>query len=88
MSEVYSLEERVIIFSSAALLSLIISFTYLFRRITCKKIKWYIFLICFLYSSAFIFLNILAMFDLMFNDRKGFENVKNLYLNFMKFLII
>ena len=82
MSEVYSLEERVIIFSSAALLSLIISFTYLFRRITCKKIKWYIFLICFLYSSAFIYLNILAMFDLIFNDRKGFEKCRKFISKF------
>ena len=82
MSEIYSLEERLIIFLSAAALSIIISFTYLFRRITCKKIKCYIFLICFIYTSSFIFLNIIAMFDLMFNDRKGFEKSRKFISKF------
>ena len=88
MSEIYSLEERLIIFISGALVSLIVSFTYLFRRITCKKINCIIFLICFLYSASFIFLNILAMFDLIFNDREGFEKCRKFISNFMNILII
>ena len=83
MSEIYSLTERLIIILSAAFLSIIISFTYLFRRVTCKRIKCYIFLICFIYSASFIFLNIIAMFDLMFN-----KNLENSYSNFMNILTI
>ena len=85
MSEIYSLTERLIIILSAAFLSIIISFTYLFRRVTCKRIKCYIFLICFIYSASFIFLNIIAMFDLMFNDQKGFEKFRKFILKFYEY---
>ena len=73
MSEFYSNGERVLIFGIIIAVSFIITLIYLCCRIDRKNISWFIFIICWLSSSLFIFLNIIAMFDIVFNNHQGFE---------------
>ena len=73
MSEFYSNGERALIFGIIIAFSFIITLIYLCCRIDRKNISWFIFIICWLSSSLFIFLNIIAMFDTVFNNHKGFE---------------
>ena len=79
MSEVYSSTERAFIFIGLYFGALIASFVYLYCRIDFKQTSKVVFMICVLYSSVFIYLNIIAMLDYCFNGVKGFEK-------FMKFI--
>ena len=72
-SEIYSSGERAMVFSILAVASLVISLVYLCCRINFKKSSKVIFIICVIYAVAFIFLNVLAMFDLVFNNVDGFS---------------
>jgi hypothetical protein len=82
MSEIYSLKERIIIFLVISLASLIISGFYLYFHIDCNKASKIIFIMTLIYVSLFVFLNIIAMFDLFFGNVKGFEKFANFLSKF------
>ena len=71
--EIYSLGERILIFLVLFVGSLIISLIYLFCRVDFKQTYCFWFIICVIYASCFVFLNVIAMFDLVFNNIEGFE---------------
>ena len=76
MSEIYSKGERAVIFLTISIISMVSSLIYLCCRVDLKdrkKTSWYIFLLCLIYSFFFVFINIIAMFDLCFNNVEGFE---------------
>ena len=75
MSQVYSLVERIIIIALISAGSIIIPFVFLCRHVDIKKTSKIIFLICLIYSSFFVFLNVIAVFDLVFVSQKGFEKL-------------
>ena len=72
-SEVYSSGERAAIFSILFAASLVISILYLCCRVNFKQNSKVIFIICIIYATAFVYLNLLAMFDLVFNNVNGFS---------------
>ena len=74
MAEIYSIGERILIYAIIAAFALAGPLIYLCCRINRSKVSWYIFVICLIYSALFVFLNIIAMFDLCFSNQKGFEN--------------
>ena len=82
MSEIYSLGERILIYSIISLVAIISSLVYLYLRVDRHRTSWYIFLLCLIYSSIFVFLNIIAMFDLLFNNVEGFEKFSKVILIF------
>ena len=82
MSEIYSSGERILIFSLISLFSIVIPLVYLCLHIKCEKKIVLIFLLCLLYSSLFVFLNIIAMFDLIFSQQKGFEKFSKVILKY------
>jgi len=53
--------------------SLVICIVYLFWRIDVKKFTFTIFLLCLIYSSLFVMLNAMTMFDILFNKEAGME---------------
>jgi len=71
--EIYSSGERAAIFSILFAASLVISILYLCCRINFKQNSKVIFIICIIYATAFVYLNLLAMFDLVFNNVDGFS---------------
>ena len=73
MSEIYSSRERAIIFLVTAAVSLVASCIYLFCRIDYKRTSLLVFIVCLIYSSLFVNLNLLAMFDSCFGNAAGFE---------------
>ena len=73
-AEIYSVGERALVFVIIAITSIVVSLTYLICRVDRRKVSWYIFIICLVHSSLFIFLNIISMFDLVFSNEKGFTN--------------
>ena len=86
MSEIYSTGERVAVFLVIFLVSFVGSMIYLCFRIDQKKTSTGIFILSLIYATCFIFLNIIAMFDLVFNNVQGFEKftkfIKNYYFVF------
>ena len=82
MSDIYSVGERVVIYIVIAITALVLSLVYLFCRINRKKVSCFIFVLCFLYFALFIFLNFISMFDLVFNNQKGFENFSKVISKF------
>jgi hypothetical protein len=74
MAEIYSIGERILIYAIIAAFAIAGPLIYLCCRINRNKVSWYIFVICLIYSALFVFLNIIAMFDLCFSNQKGFEN--------------
>lgn len=82
MSDVYSVGERVVIYIVIAIVAIVLSLVYLFCRVNRKKISWFIFALCSLYFALFIFLNFISMFDLVFNNQKGFENFSKVISKF------
>ena len=82
MSDVYSVGERVVIYIVIAITALVLSLVYLFCRVNRKKISLFIFALCSLYFALFIFLNFISMFDLVFNNQKGFENFSKVISKF------
>ena len=71
--EVYSTGERWTLFIVIYVVSLIICIVYLFLRTDPKQFSWPIFVLCLLYSSFFVTLNVMAMFDLLFSNQEGME---------------
>ena len=85
MSEVYSLGERLVIISVLYICSLIISLIYLCYRVDKKEISCIIFFLCLIYFSFFVFLNLIAVVDLIFTNEKGFDK---LYKFIIKFYLV
>ena len=68
------------------IISLAISIIYLCYYVNCGKTSLILLILCIIYFSLFIFLNIIAIFDLVFNRESGLEKffkiIKNFYLIF------
>ena len=80
MSEIYSNGEIALIYIIISIFSIGASLVYLFWHIDYKKLKWPnwpIFILCFIYTTLFVFLVLIAMFDLVFNNQKGFSKFSN-----------
>ena len=82
-TETFSTTERWVIFIVIYVVSLIICMIYLFLRIDIKQFSFPIFVLCLIYSSLFVMLNVISMFDLMFSHEKGmvkfFDMVSTFY---------
>ena len=81
-SEIYSNGEIALIFIIISIFSIVIPLIYLCLRINHKKVSWYIFILCFIYAMLFVFLLIIAMFDLVFNNQKGFKKFSKVILKY------
>ena len=75
MSELYSSSERVIIFIVLFIVALAISFYYLVTRVDCRQTSPILFLISLIYASAFVYLNLLAVYDLTFAHYNGLKKL-------------
>ena len=64
MSEIYSTGQRVAVFSIIFLVSFIGCLIYLYFLIDSKKTSCAILILSLIYSTCFVFLNIIAMFHL------------------------
>ena len=62
--------------------SLIASIIFLFHLLNRKKASWIIFALSVAYASLFVFLNIIAIFDLFFNNREEFDRIFNFLKKF------
>jgi len=71
--ETYSTSERWIIFIVIYVVSLIVCIAYLFLRIDVKQFSLPIFILCLIYSSLFVMLNVMSMFDLIFSNEVGMK---------------
>ena len=71
IGETYSTYERWIIFIVIYVISLIICIVFLFLRIDVKQFSLPLFVLCLIFSSFFVMLNVMAMFDLLFSNDKG-----------------
>ena len=79
MTEVYSSKERAIIFSVIFIASFIIALIYLYMKVDYKRTKLVIFALCVIYTSFFVALNIISVFD--FTSGNGEK-----YVKFSKFI--
>ena len=70
--EIFSLGKRWILISVIYGVSLTTSIIYLCCRVDRKQTSYIIFVLCIIYTSLFVFLNIIAVLDLFFNSKKGF----------------
>ena len=61
---------------------MIISIVYLCIRVDFRKTSIIIFILCIVYASLFVFLNIIAVFDLFFNSQEAFEKLMNFLSKF------
>ena len=86
MSEGYSWPMTLVFIFSFYAFSLIVSLIYLCRRLDRKKTSCIIFILSIIYVSLFIYLNIVAIFDLFFNNNtnlvKFFKFIRKFYLGF------
>jgi len=71
--ETFSTTDSWVIFIVIYVVSLILCFLYLFFRIDVKQFSISIFLLCLIFSSLFVMLNIMIMFDMSFNKMVGME---------------
>ena len=55
--------------------SLAVSIFYIFYHVSRDKASWIIFVLSVAYSSLFVFLNIIAIFDLFWNNREEFYKI-------------
>ena len=75
MSEVYNLSERLVMIIVIYLCSLILSVCYLVKKVDRKKTSCIILIMCIIYVSLFINLNIIGIMDLFFSHKQGFEKL-------------
>ncbi len=75
MTEIYSSTERLIIILVIYACSLAISLIYLCPRVDFKKASLIIIVLCVLYASLFVFLNVIAVFDLFVGGLEGFNEL-------------
>ena len=71
IGETYSTLERWIIFIVIYIVSLILCIVFLLLRTDVKQFSLPIFVLCLVYSSFLVMLNVMAMFDLVFSSQKG-----------------
>ena len=69
--ETYSTLERWIILIVIYVISLILCIIYLFLRVDVKQFSLPIFVLCLIYSSFFVMLNVMSLFDLFFSHEVG-----------------
>lgn len=62
--------------------SLIVSIIFLFYHLNRQKASWIIFVLSVVYASLFVFLNIIAIFDLFFNNREEFDRLFKFLIKF------
>ena len=62
--------------------SLAVSIVYLCCRVSHQKASWIILVLSIAYASFFVFLNIIAIFDLFFNNREEFDRIFNFLTKF------
>ena len=55
--------------------SLAVSIFYIFYHVSRDKASWRLFVLSVAYSSLFVFLNIIAIFDLFWNNREEFYKI-------------
>ena len=82
ISEAYSTSERWIIFIVLYVVSLILCIIYLCFRTDVKQLSLPIFILCLIYSSLFVMLNVMTMFDLIFSHEEGYEKFFKMVSNF------
>ena len=82
--ETYSIAERWIILIAIYVFSLVICIIYLLRRIDVKQFSFPIFLLCLIYSSLFVMLNAMSMYDLLFSNEVGMEKFFEMVSTFYK----
>ena len=82
ISEIYSTSERWIIFIVLYVVSLILCIIYLCFRTDVKQFSLSIFVLCLIYSSLFVMLNVMTMFDLIFSHEEGYEKFFKMVSNF------
>lgn len=87
--EYYSTWERWTILIVIYVISLIICIIYLFLRIDVKQFSLPIFVLCLIYSSFFVMLNAITLFDLVFSNEVGmkkFFDMVSIYYVFFNWL--
>ena len=62
--------------------SLVVSIIFIFYHVSRQKASWIIFVLSAAYASFFVFLNIIAIFDLFFNNREEFDRIFNFLTKF------
>ena len=62
--------------------SLIVSLVYLFFHVSRERASWLIFALSVAYASLFVFLNIMAIFDLFFNHKNDLDKLFNFLKKF------
>jgi len=82
MVKLVSLQETLLLIIIIYIFSLGLSIIYLLYYVDRKKISLVILIICILYSSLFIFLNIIVIFDLTLNNNEEFEILLNIIPKF------
>ena len=80
--EQHSLGETLGLILGLYAFSLIVSIVYLFCHVSRQKSSWIIFILSVAYASLFVFLNIMAIFDLFFNHKKDFDKLFNFLKKF------
>ena len=80
--EQHSLGETLGLILGLYAFSLIVSIVYLFCHVNRQKSSWIIFILSITYASLFVFLNIMAIFDLFFNHKKDFDKLFNFLKKF------
>ena len=80
--EIYSLAERWLIVSIIYVISLIICIIYSCCRVDRNQISCVIFILSIIYASLFVFLNVIVIVDLLFNNEEGFEKLIKIITNF------
>ena len=81
-SEIYTNGEIALIYTIIAIFSITISLIYLCLSINKNKLSCFIFILCFIYASLFVFLEIIAIFDLVYNNHKGFKKFSTVILKY------
>ena len=82
IGETYSTYERWIIFIVIYVISLIICIVFLFLRIDVKQFSLPLFVLCLIFSSFFVMLNVISMLDLLYSNEVGmvkFVNMISIY---------
>ena len=80
--ETYSTTERWIILLVIYIVSLILCIIYMCFRIDAKQFSFSLFVLCLIYSSFFVMLNVISMLDLGFSSEVGmvkFVNMISIY---------
>ena len=80
--EIYSDGEIALIYTIIAIFSIVMSLIYLCLRINSSKLSCFIFILCFIYTTLFVFLVIIAIFDLFYNNQRGFTKFSTVILKY------